>query len=78
MIYLGFGGQFKQRRTSPDLNPDCLKVFQTVAEPSLITEKAGDKFQFDRHEYMVAGRVGDVVGKRMFSLVVGLKGSWGR
>jgi glutaminyl-tRNA synthetase len=60
------------------LNPNSLKVIQTIVEPSLATAKADDKFLFERHGYFVADRVDHAAGNPVFNLAVGLKDSWGK
>jgi glutaminyl-tRNA synthetase len=60
------------------LNPNSLKTIQAYVEPSLLTAKPDDKFQFERHGYFVADRVDSVVGKPVFNLAVGLKDSFGK
>jgi len=60
------------------LNPNSLKTIQAKVEPSLITAKPDDKFQFERHGYFVADRFDSVEGKPVFNLAVGLKDSFGK
>ena len=61
------------------LNPKSLKVLQAMAEPSLASAQADDKFQFERHGYFVADRVDHVAGGELvFNLAVGLKDGWGK
>jgi glutaminyl-tRNA synthetase len=60
------------------INPNSLKIVQAIVEPSLITAKPDDKFQFERHGYFCADRVDSVVGKPVFNLAVGLKDSFGK
>ena len=58
------------------LNPNSLKIIQAYVEPSLLSAKPDDKFQFERHGYFCADRVDSVDGKIVFNLAVGLKDSW--
>ena len=60
------------------INPNSLKIVQAIVEPSLLTAKPDDKFQFERHGYFCADRVDSVVGKPVFNLAVGLKDSFGK
>ena len=60
------------------LNPSSLKIVQAIVEPSLLSAKPDDKFQFERHGYFCADRVDSVVGKPVFNLAVGLKDSFGK
>jgi glutaminyl-tRNA synthetase len=60
------------------LNPNSLKTIQAYVEPSLLSAKPDDKFQFERHGYFCADRVDSVVGKPVFNLAVGLKDSFGK
>ena len=61
------------------LNPNSLKVVTAFVEPSLVSAKADDKFQFERHGYFVADRVDHVQAtKPVFNLAVGLKDSWAK
>ncbi len=60
------------------LNPNSLKVFTAIVEPSLESANADEKFQFERHGYFVADRVDHAAGKPVFNLAVGLKDSWGK
>ncbi len=59
------------------LNPDSLKVVTAYVEPSLAAAKPDQKFQFERHGYVVADRADPGVnGKVVFNRVTGLKDSW--
>ena len=61
------------------LSPDSLKVVTTYVEPSLAAAKPDQKFQFERHGYFVADRMGHGVGgKVVFNRVTGLKDSWAK
>ena len=60
------------------LNLNRLKVIQAVVAPLLASAKADDKFQFERHGYFVADRVGHTGAKPVFNLAVGLKDWWGK
>lgn len=58
------------------LNPNSLRVVAAIVEPSLANALQDQKFQFERHGYFVADRVGHVQGsKPVFNLAVGLKDS---
>ncbi len=60
------------------LNPNSLKVVTAVVEPSLVSAKADDKFQFERVGYFVADRIDHMPGKPVFNLAVGLRDSWAK
>jgi glutaminyl-tRNA synthetase len=60
------------------LNPNSLKVIQAIVEPSLVSAKGDDKFQFERHGYFVADWMDHLPAKPVFNLAVGLKDSWGK
>ncbi len=60
------------------LNPESLKVVKAIVEPSLANAKPDDKFQFERHGYLVADCVVHQANKPVFNLAVGLKDSWGK
>ena len=60
------------------LNPNSLKVVTAVVEPSLVSAKADDKFQFERVGYFVADRIDHTPGKPVFNLAVGLRDGWGK
>ena len=60
------------------LNPNSLKVVTAIVEPSLANAKPDDKFQFERHGYLVADRIDHKAEKPVFNLAVGLKDSWGK
>ncbi|MBC7624262.1 MAG: glutamine--tRNA ligase, partial [Aeromicrobium sp.] len=59
-----------------DLNPESKKVITAYLESSLLTAKAEDRFQFERHGYFVADRVDSVAGKPVWNRAVTLKDSW--
>ena len=59
-----------------DLNPDSKKIINAYLEPSLLTAKAADRFQFERHGYFVADRVESIAGKPVWNRAVTLKDSW--
>ena len=62
-----------------NLNLDSLKVLTAFVEQSVASAKPDDKFQFERHGYVVVNRVDHVQGsKPVFNLAVGLKDSWGK
>ena len=60
------------------LNPDSKKIVTAYLEPTLVTAKPEDRFQFERHGYFVADRIDSQPGKPVFNRVVGLKDSWGK
>ena len=60
------------------LNPDSKKVVAGFVEPSLVTLKADDKIQIERHGYFVADRVDHAAGKPVLNRIAGLKDNWSR
>jgi glutaminyl-tRNA synthetase len=60
------------------LNPQSKQVVQGYVEPSLLTAKPDDKFQFERWGYFVADRVDHTSSKPVFNRVCGLKDTWGK
>ncbi|CEJ20040.1 glutamyl-trna synthetase (partial sequence n terminus)) protein [Ralstonia solanacearum IPO1609] len=60
------------------LNPDSKRIVTAYLEPTLVTAKREDRFQFERHGYFVADRIDSQPGKPVFNRVVGLKDSWGK
>jgi glutaminyl-tRNA synthetase len=58
------------------MNFNDLKFTTVVVVQPLNTCTADDKFQFERHEYVVADRTDDSMGKPVFNLAVGLKDRW--
>jgi glutaminyl-tRNA synthetase len=65
-------------RVIEDFRPEIQKGIQAIVDPRLISAKADDKFQFERHGYFVADRVDHLPAKPVFNLAVGLKDSWGK
>ncbi len=64
------GHDFKE-----NINPDSLKVITAFAEPSVISAKAGDRFQFERLGYFCVDP--DSVGEKLvFNRTVALKDTW--
>ncbi len=61
-----------------ELNADSLKVVTAYVEPSLVSAKGDEKFQFERHGYFVADRKDHGEGKPVFNRVAGMKDSWGK
>jgi glutaminyl-tRNA synthetase len=61
-----------------ELNPDSLKVVTAYVEPSLVSAKGDEKFQFERHGYFVADLKDHGEGKPVFNRVAGMKDSWGK
>ena len=60
------------------MNINSLKVGTANVDHSPADSAPEDKFQFERHGYFVADRVGHAAGKLVFNLAVGLKHSWGK
>jgi glutaminyl-tRNA synthetase len=59
------------------LNPDSLRIITGKLEPSLVTAKPGDKFQFQRLGYFCVDR-DSREGALVFNQTVTLKDSWGK
>lgn len=59
-----------------NLNPNSLKVIEEVAETSLVSARADDKFQFEGHGYFVTDRVDRAAQKLVFNLAVELETRW--
>jgi len=58
------------------LNPDSLKIYEALAEPSLKDAKAGERFQFFRHGYFIADQYLTNEKEKVFNRIVDLKSSW--
>jgi glutaminyl-tRNA synthetase len=61
-----------------ELNPDSLKVATAYVEPSLVSAKGDEKFQFERHGYFVADRKDNAPGKYVFNKIAGMKDAWAK
>jgi glutaminyl-tRNA synthetase len=61
-----------------ELNPHSLKIAHAYVEPSLVSAKGDEKFQFERHGYFVADLKDHGEGKPVFNRVAGMKDSWGK
>ena len=59
-----------------NLNPESVKVFQAVVEPSLAQAKAGDRFQFEREGYFVADEKDFTQAKPVFNRILDLRDSF--
>ena len=60
------------------LNPNSLKIVTAYVEPSLVSAKPDEKFQFERFGYFVADRKDHAAGKPVFNRIAGLKDSWAK
>ena len=60
------------------INPDSLKTVKAYVEPSLLSARPDQKFQFERHGYFVADRKDHQPGRPVFNRTVSLKDSWGK
>ena len=60
------------------LTSNSIEVVTAIVEPSLANVPAGQRFQFERHGYIVADRVDHAVENLASNLAVGLKDSWGK
>ena len=57
-----------------DLNPDSLHIIKTaLVEPAVITEKADERFQFEREGYFYADPIDYTDTAPVFNKIVGLK-----
>ncbi len=62
-----------------DLNPDSLQIIKNaLIEPAVITEKADERFQFERQGYFYADPIDYTNEKPVFNKIVGLKDSWAK
>ena len=59
-----------------NLNPESVKVFQAVVEPSLAQANAGDRFQFEREGYFVADEKDFTQDKPVFNRILDLRDSF--
>lgn len=58
------------------INPESLKIFEAVAEPSVKEIKAGERCQFFRQGYYIADAVLSNDEAKVFNRIVDLKSSW--
>ncbi len=58
------------------VNPNSMKIMEAMAEPSLSSAKAGERFQFFRQGYYVADEKLYTEDNRVFNQIVDLKSSW--
>ena len=62
-----------------DLNPDSLHIIKNaLIEPAVITDKADERFQFERQGYFYADPIDYTTEKPVFNKIVGLKDSWAK
>lgn len=62
-----------------DINPDSLKIIKdALVEPAVITQKADERFQFEREGYFYADPIDYTDTNPVFNKIVGLKDSWGK
>ena len=66
-----FGDDFLQ-----NLNPDSVKIFQAVVEPSLAQANTGDRFQFEREGYFVADEKDFSTANPVFNRILDLRDSF--
>lgn len=60
-----------------DLNPDSLHIIKNAyVEPSVVTDKPDERFQFERQGYFYADPIDYTDEKPVFNKIVGLKDSW--
>lgn len=59
-----------------NLNPESVKVFQAVVEPSLAQANAGDRFQFEREGYFVADEKDFTQDNPIFNRILDLRDSF--
>jgi glutaminyl-tRNA synthetase len=59
------------------INPNSLTIIEGYVEPSLLSSKDGDKFQFQRLGYFCVDR-DSVAAKLVFNKTVGLKDTWAK
>ena len=64
-------GDFKSH-----LNPDSFNVITAIIEPSLVSAKPEDRFQFEREGYFVADRYDHRADKVVFNKTIGLRDTW--
>ncbi|MGB5866493.1 MAG: glutamine--tRNA ligase/YqeY domain fusion protein [Arcobacteraceae bacterium] len=62
-----------------DLNPNSLTIIKNaLVEPAVITDKADERFQFERQGYFYADPIDYSDEKPVFNKIVGLKDSWAK
>jgi glutaminyl-tRNA synthetase len=62
-----------------DLNPNSLKIIkEALIEPSIITEKPDERFQFERQGYFYADPIDYTDENPVFNKIVGLKDSYSK
>ncbi|MFA7571451.1 MAG: glutamine--tRNA ligase/YqeY domain fusion protein [Sulfurimonadaceae bacterium] len=62
-----------------DLNPDSLHIIKNaLIEPAVITDKADERFQFERQGYFYADPIDYTDDHPVFNKIVGLKDSWAK
>ncbi len=62
-----------------DLNPNSLTIIKdALIEPAVITDKADERFQFEREGYFYADPVDYTDEAPVFNKIVGLKDSWAK
>ena len=62
-----------------DLNPNSLSIIKNAfVEPAVITNKADERFQFERQGYFYADPIDYSDEKPVFNKIVGLKDSWAK
>jgi len=62
-----------------DLNPNSLSIIKNaLIEPAVITDKADERFQFEREGYFYADPIDYSDEKPVFNKIVGLKDSWAK
>lgn len=61
-----------------NINPDSLQEVEALVEPSLLTAKSGEHYQFERQGYFFVDPVDSKENAPVFNRVVGLKDSWGK
>ncbi|WP_331775803.1 glutamine--tRNA ligase/YqeY domain fusion protein [Sulfurospirillum sp. 1612] len=62
-----------------DLNPNSLQIIkEAMIEPSVITEKLDERFQFERQGYFYEDPIDSTDDKPVFNKIVGLKDSWAK
>ncbi|MGD9553908.1 MAG: glutamine--tRNA ligase/YqeY domain fusion protein [Arcobacteraceae bacterium] len=62
-----------------DLNPDSLHIIKNaLIEPAVITDKADERFQFERQGYFYADPIDYTDDNPVFNKIVGLKDSWAK
>ncbi|RXK01249.1 glutamine--tRNA ligase [Arcobacter sp. CECT 8986] len=62
-----------------DLNPHSLSIIKdALVEPAVITQKADERFQFERQGYFYADPIDYTDEKPVFNKIVSLKDSWAK